>query len=158
MLNRKPVMMAAALAAMPMIMPAPAIAATAAELTAAKRYVEGIYAKLPGDFDYRSARYAPALKALIARDDACAAAEGGICVIDTVPFCDCQDTGSDYRLVSSAVVAQGKTGARVTVQMRNGGPVRYSVDLVLIKGTWFVSDIVTPTTPSFAAKLRKGLK
>lgn len=158
MLNRKPVMLAAALAVMPMIMPAPAIAATAAELTAAKRYVEGIYAKLPGDFDYRSARYAPALKALIARDDACAAAEGGICVIDTVPFCDCQDTGSDYRLVSSAVVAQGKTGARVTVQMRNGGPVRYSVDLVLIKGTWFVSDIVTPTTPSFAAKLRKGLK
>jgi len=158
MLNRKPVMLAAALAVMPMIMPAPAIAATAAELTAAKRYVEGIYARLPGDFDYRSARYAPALKALIARDDACAAAEGGICVIDTVPFCDCQDTGSDYRLVSSAVVAQGKTGARVTVQMRNGGPVRYSVDLVLIRGTWFVSDIVTPTTPSFAAKLRKGLK
>lgn len=158
MLNRKPVMLAAALAVMAMIMPAPAIAATAAELTAAKRYVEGIYARLPGDFDYRSARYAPALKALIARDDACAAAEGGICVIDTVPFCDCQDTGSDYRLVSSAVVAQGKTGARVTVQMRNGGPVRYSVDLVLIRGTWFVSDIVTPTTPSFAAKLRKGLK
>lgn len=158
MLNRKPVMLAAALAVMPMIMPAPAIAATAAELTAAKRYVEGIYARLPGDFDYRSARYAPALKALIARDDACAAAEGGICVIDTVPFCDCQDTGSDYRLVSSAVVAQGKTGARVTVQMRNGGPVRYSVNLVLIKGTWFVSDIITPTTPSFAAKLRKGLK
>jgi len=158
MLNRKPVMLAAALAVMAMIMPARAIAATAAELTAAKRYVEGIYARLPGDFDYRSARYAPALKALIARDDACAAAEGGICVIDTVPFCDCQDTGSDYRLVSSAVVAQGKTGARVTVQMRNGGPVRYSVDLVLIRGTWFVSDIVTPTTPSFAAKLRKGLK
>jgi len=158
MLNRKPVMLAAALAVMPMIMPAPAIAATPAELTAAKRYVEGIYARLPGDFDYRSARYAPALKALIARDDACAAAEGGICVIDTVPFCDCQDTGSDYRLVSSAVVAQGKTGARVTVQMRNGGPVRYSVDLVLIRGTWFVSDIITPTTPSFAAKLRKGLK
>jgi len=158
MLNRKPVMLAAALAVMAMIMPARAIAATAAELTAAKRYVEGIYARLPGDFDYRSARYAPALKALIARDDACAAAEGGICVIDTVPFCDCQDTGSDYRLVSSAVVAQGKTGARVTVQMRNGGPVRYSVDLVLIRGTWFVSDIITPTTPSFAAKLRKGLK
>lgn len=133
-------------------------AATPAELAAAKRYVEGIYAKLPGDFDYRSVRYAPALKALIAKDDACAEAGGGICVIDTVPFCDCQDTGSDYKLVSSAVVAKGDTGARVTVQMRNGGPKRYSVDLVLIKGNWFVSDIATPTTPSFAAMLRKELK
>ena len=116
------------------------------------------FAKLPGDFVYRSARYAPALKVLIAKDDACAEAGGGICVIDAVPFCDCQDTGSDYKLVSSTVVARGDTGARVTVQMRNGGPKRYSVDLVLIKGQWFVSDIATPTTPSFAAKLRKGLK
>lgn len=133
-------------------------AATPAELAAAKRYVEGIYAKLPGDFDYRSVRYAPALKALIAKDDACAEAGGGICAIDAVPFCDCQDTGRDYRLVSSTVVAKGDTGARVTVQMRNGGPKRYSVDLVLIKGNWFVSDIATPTTPSFAAMLRKELK
>lgn len=138
--------------------PSAASAATPAELAAAKRYVEGIYAKLPGDFDYRSVRYAPALKALIARDDACAEAGGGICVIDTVPFCDCQDTGSDYKLVSSTVAARGDTGARVTVQMRNVGATRYSVDLVLIKGQWFVTDIGTPTTPSFAAKLRKGLK
>lgn len=137
---------------------ASASAATPADLATAKRYVEGIYAKLPGDFDYRSVRYAPALKALIAKDDACAEAGGGICAIDAVPFCDCQDTGSDYKLVSSTVVAKGDTGARVTVQMRNGGPKRYSVDLVLIKGNWFVSDIVTPTTPSFAARLRKELK
>lgn len=140
------------------LMPMEAGAATPAELGAAKRYVEDIYAKLPGDFDYRSVRYAPALKALIAKDDACAEAGGGICVIDTVPFCDCQDTGSDYRLVSSTVVAKGKTGARVTVQMRNGGPVRYSVDLVMIKGKWFVSDVATPTMPSFAARLTKGLR
>ena len=45
-------------------MPSAASAATPAELAAAKRYVEGIYAKLTGDFDYRSARYAPALKVL----------------------------------------------------------------------------------------------
>lgn len=133
-------------------------AATPAQLDAGKLYVEGIYARLPGDFDYRSVRYTPALKALIARDDACAAAEGGICVIDTVPFCDCQDTGTDYRLVSSTVTARGDAGARVTVQMRNGGPVRYSVDITLIKGKWHVADIVTPTMPSFAARLRKGLK
>jgi len=136
----------------------PASAATPAELAAAKRYVEGIYAELPGDFDYRSLRYAPPLKALIAKDDACAEAGGGICVIDAVPFCDCQDTGSDYKLLSSTVVARSDSSARVTVQMRNGGPKRYSVDLVMIKGSWFVSDIATPTTPSFAAKLRKGLK
>ena len=149
---------AAATAVMLVALVMPASAATPAELAAAKRYVEGIYAKLPGDFDYRTVRYAPALKALIAKDDACAQAGGGICVIDAVPFCDCQDTGSDYKLVSSTVVAKGDTGARVTVQMRNGGPKRYSVDLVLIKGQWFVSDIATPTTSSFAAKLRKGLK
>jgi hypothetical protein len=135
-----------------------AIAATPAELNAAKSYVEGIYAKLPGDFDYRSIRYAPALKALIARDDACAQAGGGICVIDAVPFCDCQDTGTDYKLVSSTVTAIGKTGARVTVNMRNGGKVSYSVDLTLARGAWYVADIATPGTPSFAAKLRKELK
>lgn len=140
------------------MMPQGANAATPAELAAAKRYVEGIYAKLPGDFDYRSVRYAPALKALIAKDDACAEAGGGICAIEAVPFCDCQDTSADYKLVSSTVAARGESGARVTVQLRNFGTKRYSVDLVLIKGNWFVSDIVTPTTPSFAARLRKELK
>lgn len=139
-------------------LPATASAATPAELAAAKRYVDSIYAKLPGDFDYRSVRYAPALKALIAKDDACAEAGGGICAIDSVPFCDCQDTSADYKLVSSTVAARGETGARVTVQLRNFGTKRYSVDLMLIKGNWFVSDIATPTTPSFAARLRKELK
>ncbi len=139
----------------------PAMAATpapSANLAAAKAYVESIYAKLPGDFDYRTVRYAPALKALIVKDDACAEAGGGICVIDSVPFCDCQDTGTDYKIVSSTVTALGKTGARVTVQMRNGGAVRYSVDLMQAKGVWYVADIATPGTLSFAAKLREGLK
>ncbi len=136
----------------------PAVAATSAELGAAQRYVESIYARLPGDFDYRSVRYTPALKALIARDDACAAAGGGYCVIDAVPFCDCQDTGTDYRVVASTVTAIGRSGARVTVNMRNGGKVRYSVDLTLAKGVWYVADIATPATPSFAAKLKQGLR
>ncbi len=149
------VLVAAISAAGPAIAARPALSA---DLSAAKAYVEGIYAKLPGDFDYRTVRYAPALKALIARDDACAEAGGGICVIDAVPFCDCQDTGTDYKLVSSTVVAAGTSGARVTVQMRNFGPVRYSVDLVQAKGTWYVADITTPTTKSFVAKLRAGLR
>lgn len=139
----------------------PAIAATpapSANLAAAKAYVESIYARLPGDFDYRSVRYAPALKALIAKDDACAATGGGICAIDSVPFCDCQDTGPDYRLLGSTVAALGKTGARVTVQMQNGRKVRYSVDLIQAKGVWYVADIATPNTSSFAAKLRKELQ
>lgn len=139
----------------------PAMAAKPApsnDLSAAKAYVESIYAKLPGDFDYRTVRYAPALKALIAKDDACAEAGGGICVIDAVPFCDCQDTGTDYKLVSADVVATGKSGARVTVQVRNFGPVRYSVDLIHAKGTWYVADITTPSTKSFVAKLRAGLR
>lgn len=149
---------AAVLLLLAMLVAPSAHAATPAELNAAKSYVEGIYAKLPGDFDYRSVRYAPALKALIARDDACAQAGGGICAIDAVPFCDCQDTGTDYKLVSSTVTAIGKTGARVTVNMRNGGPVRYSVDLTLARGAWYVADIATPTTKSFVAKLRAELK
>ena len=140
------------------MLPMPADAATPAELTAAKRYVEGIYARLPGDFDYRSVRYAPTLKALIAKDDACARASGGICAIEAVPFCDCQDTSADYRLIRSSVVARGKTGARVQVEMRNFGSVRYTVDLVLTRGQWFVSDITTPTTPSLVARLQRELK
>ncbi|MDK2757829.1 MAG: hypothetical protein KYX66_13980 [Blastomonas fulva] len=135
-----------------------AFAASPAELGAARRYVESIYQRLPGDFDYRSVRYTPALKALIARDDACAAAGGGYCVIDAVPFCDCQDTGTDYRIVGSTVTAIGRSGARVTVNMRNGGKVRYSVDLTLAKGVWYVADIATPAIPSFAAKLKQGLR
>ncbi len=87
--------------------PSAASAATPAELAAAKRYVEGIYAKLPGDFDYRSVRYAPALKALIARDDACAEAGGGICVIDTVPFCDCRIPAA----ITSSSAARWRRGA-----------------------------------------------
>lgn len=149
------VLVAAMSAAVPAVAAKPA---PSSDLSAAKAYVESIYAKLPGDFDYRTVRYAPALKALIAKDDACAEAGGGICVIDAVPFCDCQDTGTDYRLVSANVVATGKSGARVTVQMRNFGPVRYSVDLIQAKGTWYVADITTPTTKSFMAKLRAGLR
>lgn len=146
------------LAGLAVVGASPAVAATATELGAAQRYVESIYARLPGDFDYRSVRYTPALKALIARDDACAAAGGGYCVIDAVPFCDCQDTGTDYRVVGSTVTAIGRSGARVTVNMRNGGKVRYSVDLTLAKGVWYVADIATPGTPSFSAKLKQGLR
>jgi len=149
------VLVAAMSAAVPAMAAKPA---PCSDLSAAKAYVESIYAKLPGDFDYRTVRYAPALKALIAKDDACAEAGGGICVIDAVPFCDCQDTGTDYKLVSANVVATGKSGARVTVQMRNFGPVRYSVDLIQAKGTWYVADITTPSTKSFVAKLRAVLR
>lgn len=146
------------LAGLAVVGASPAVAATATELGAAQRYVESIYTRLPGDFDYRSVRYTPALKALIARDDSCAAAGGRYCVIDAVPFCDCQDTGTDYRVVGSTVTAIGRSGARVTVNMRNGGKVRYSVDLTLAKGVWYVADIATPGTPSFAAKLKQGLR
>ena len=149
------VLVAAMSAAVPAMAAKPA---PSSDLSAAKAYVESIYAKLPGDFDYRTVRYAPALKALIAKDDACAEAGGGICVIDAVPFCDCQDTGTDYKLVSANVVATGKSGARVTVQVRNFGPVRYSVDLIQAKGTWYVADITTPSTKSFVAKLRAVLR
>lgn len=159
---RMALMQSMVLAGLAVVGASPAVAATAtvtaAELGAAQRYVESIYARLPGDFDYRSVRYTPALKALIARDDACAAAGGGYCVIDAVPFCDCQDTGTDYRVVGSTVTAVGRSGARVTVNMRNGGKVRYSVDLALAKGVWYVADIATPATPSFAAKLKQGLR
>ena len=135
----------------------PARAATSAELESARRYVEGIYARLPGNFDYRTVRYAPTLKMLITRDDACAKASGGICAIDANPFCDCQDTSADYRRLNSAVMARGRAGARVMVQMRNFGTVRYAVDLVLHKGSWLVSDISTPRTASLVARLQRDL-
>lgn len=133
-------------------------AATSAQLTEAQLYVENIYKRLPGKFDYRRVRYAPTLKALIAKDDACARRAGGVCAIDSVPFCDCQDTSADYRLLRSVVMAKGKSGARVMVEMRNFGTVRYAVDLVLSKDKWFVSDITTPSTPSLVARLQRDLK
>lgn len=136
----------------------PTWAVTPAQLTEAQVYVENIYKRLPGNFDYRTVRYAPTLKALIARDDACARRAGGICAIDSVPFCDCQDTSADYRLLRSVVMAKGQSGARVMVEMRNFGTVRYAVDLVLSKNRWFVSDITTPSTPSLVARLQRNLK
>ncbi|PXW74499.1 hypothetical protein C7451_108161 [Blastomonas natatoria] len=136
----------------------PVLAATPSQLAEAQRYVETIYKRLPGSFDYRTVRYAPTLKALIARDDACARKAGGICAIDSVPFCDCQDTSADYRLLRSAVMAKGRSGARVMVEMRNFGKVRYAVDLVLSNDKWFVSDITTPSTPSLVARLQRDLK
>jgi len=139
----------------PLALAAPAGAATPAELGQAKAYVEGIYRAIPGPFDYASVRYAPELKALMDRDRAYSKATGDIGVADGVPFCDCQDTAPNYRIMSSSVAARGATGAIVTVMLRNEKTRRFTVDLLLSKGHWLVRDVHSPDTPSFLALLRR---
>jgi len=140
---------------LPLALAAPAGAATPAELAQAKAYVEGIYRAIPGPFDYASVRYAPELKSLIDRDRAYSKATGDIGVSDGVPFCDCQDTAANYRIMSSGVAAHGAAGAIVTVMLRNEKIRRFSVDLILSKGRWLVADVHSPDTPSFLDLLRR---
>ena len=134
---------------------APVGAATPAELGRAKAYIESIYRTIPGRFDYASVHYAPKLKTLIDRDGAYSRASGDVGVVDGIPFCDCQDTAPNYRIISTSVAAHGATGAIVTVMLRNEKTGRFTIDLILSNGRWLVADVHSPDTPSFLALLRR---
>jgi hypothetical protein len=140
---------------MSLALAAPAGAATPAELGRAKAYIEGIYRTIPGRFDYAAVHYAPELKRLIDRDGAWSRASGDVGVVDGIPFCDCQDTARNYRIMSSSVAAHGASGAIVTVMLRNEKTGRFAVDLILSQGHWLVADIHSPETPSFLGLLRR---
>ncbi|HEX4693685.1 hypothetical protein [Sphingomonas sp.] len=125
----------------------------ATRLDAAKAYVQAIYRRIPGKFNYRLVRYVPELRRLIERDDA--AAKGEIGAIDAVPFCDCQDTATNYRVLRTSVESTPRGGARVTTFLRNDKVGRFVVDLVSTRGRWAVADIHTPDMPSFLAMMRR---
>jgi hypothetical protein len=122
----------------------------------AKAYVDGIYRALPEDgFDYRKVRYAPILRALIAKDDRIGAAIGGVNLIDAVPFCECQDTDIGYHFETRGVATA--SGATVHIRLTNGSTQNFSIDLVPLAGRWAIADIHGPSIHSFTAYLRRNL-
>lgn len=135
---------------------AQALPAQKPDLATAKAYVDQIYRKLPGAFDYHQVRYAPQLKQLIAKD--AAASKGEIGAIEGVPFCDCQDTARGYTF-SSTVAPAGPGRATVTVSVRNPSretpsPQTFRIDLVATGAQWAVADIRGPRLASLVGYLR----
>lgn len=132
------------------------LAAAAPPLSDAKAYVIGIYRQIPENFDYHTVRYAARLGGLLRRDAAFSRRSGDVGVLDGVPFCDCQDTTPNYRILQSAVESRGSNGAAVSVQIRNGSENRrFTIDLVHEGGEWLVADVHGHDTPSLLALLER---
>lgn len=122
----------------------------------AKAFVERLYRAAGLEtFDYHSVRFAPALAALIRRDEASSSRTGTAGALEANPFCECQDTAEDYRLLSSSVAPRGPNGARVIVSVRNEGLKRFVVDVDWIGGGWRVADVQGPESGSLLAYLRR---
>lgn len=141
----------------------PVQATTPAQLTQARTYVESIYREVTSDsgppfFDFRSVRYAPQLRGLIARDYARMRASGDV-VIDYVPFCECQDIVQRRDVTVRSVTAIGPSGANVSVVIRRGRKSDlFEIKLLLIGNRWYVSDVLMPSQGSLVAFLQRGLK
>ena len=132
-----------------------AAAAAAAPGGGAQAYVEAIYRRLPDErFDFRQVRYATVLHTLLARE--AAAAHGEVGLIDSVPFCACQDTAEDYAFKTE--VRRAPTDrAEVLVHLRNGGRSTFRLDMVRLRTGWAVADIHGPERPSLVAYLQRNL-
>ena len=132
-----------------------AAAAAAAPAGGAQAYAEAIYRRLPDDrFDFRQVRYAPVLRNLLARE--AAAAHGEVGLIDSVPFCACQDTAEDYAFTTEVRPAPADR-AEVLVHLRNGGRSTFRLDMVRLRTGWAVADIHGPERPSLVAYLQRSL-
>ena len=139
-----------------LLAPLACLAAAAPPLSDAKAYVVGIYRQIPGGFDYHKGHYADRLGGLLRRDTAFSRRSGDMGFIEAVPFCDCQDTTSDYRILQSSVEPRGPNGAAVTVLLRNGSENRrFTVDLLRERGGWRIADVHSPDTPSLLALLER---
>ena len=122
---------------------------------AAQAYVVAIYRQLPqARFDFRHVRYAPLLRTLL--DQEAAAAHGEVGLIDSVPFCACQDTAGDYAFTVESRLAPTDR-AEVLVHLRNGGRSTFRLDLVRVRTGWAVADIHGPERPSLVAYLQRNL-
>jgi hypothetical protein len=135
----------------------PAAAMTRTELEQARQFVLGIYLRVPEmHFDYAKQRYAPELRKLIDRDQRYELASGYVGVLDSVPFCFCQDTMEDYRVTRSEVRSTGPKRATVTVWLMNGTLGRFAIDLVRQgPGRFAIVDIHSHDMPSMLAVYRK---
>ena len=132
-----------------------AAAAATSPSGGARAYAEEIYRRLPDDrFDLRQLRYAPVLRTLLARE--AAAAHGEVSLIDSVPFCACQDTSEDYAFTTEVRPAPADR-AEVLVHLRNGGRSTFRLDMVRLPTGWAVADIHGPERPSLVAYLQRNL-
>lgn len=141
----------------------PVQAKTSAKFVHARAYVDHIYREfgreVPPFFDLRSVRYAPKLRALIARDDACARASGGVCALDFVPFCECQDVVPYSSIAIKQARAIGTNGAGVAVLIGRGRNVStFDIRLQFINGVWYVSDVYMPRSRSLVSYIEAGLR
>jgi hypothetical protein len=142
-------------------------AAHAQDLASAHHFVAAIYAHYPtsdkrpsfdptGD-NLAHALFDASLVRLIREDERLAHGEVG--VLDSDPFCDCQDDGGMKFTVGEAKAA-GPSAAKVDV-MASGSdlktPERLTVDLIWTPAGWRVHDIHTPNTPSLRGLLVTGI-
>ena len=136
-----------------------ALVATAAAppLADAKAYVISIYRQIPGHFDYGRVHYSSTLGVLIRRDSAFSRRSGDVGAIEAVPFCGCQDTDPDYRIIATSVKPLGAKGAAVSVLLHNGTDQRFTIDLVREQEEWRVADVHGPDVPSLLALLQRGV-
>jgi len=136
----------------------PCAAMTPRDLAAARRWIVSVYRTLPYDTrGWYDVALAPELKSLARREDR--ASPGLIDVVDADPFCSCQDTAADYRVLRSSVARLGPERARVTILLRNGTVQRFVVDVVRAPhGGFAVADIHPATMPSLVASLRRAVR
>jgi hypothetical protein len=137
--------------AIPML--ASAAPAAAPPLPDAKAEVDRIYAGLPAARDWRNARFAPALRRLLDREARAAGGEVGL--LDSNPFCDCQDLSERYAF--SSRVHGTADRATVHVALHNPGARAFRIELVRHGAGWAIADIGTDGRPSLAAYLRRNL-
>jgi hypothetical protein len=138
------------------VLNASARASTSAQLHAAKTYVERVYGGIGRvDINWKDARYAPELAALLRRDAAASRGEAG--ALDAVPFCSCQDTARGYRILDIRVAPAGAAGARVSVLLRNFTTQRFVIDLIYSKRQWWISDVHSRDIPRLVGFLRRAV-
>ena len=132
----------------------------AQDLTAAHRFVSGLYAAYHGDGrgpDYlgRQAKtvLSPRLLALV-RLDAARTPAGDVGALDGDPICDCQDT-SGLRLTDLKISGgDGRAVAKVRLHFPDG-PRTLRLDLVALDGRWRVDDVHSESMPSLVKYLQQ---
>jgi len=97
----------------------------------------------------------PGWGALIRRDGAFSRRSGDVGAIEGIPFCSCQDTDPDYRILKTAVKPLGSNGAMVSVLLHNGTDQRFTIELVRQQGTWRIADVHAPDVPSLLTLLER---
>jgi hypothetical protein len=134
----------------------PALAA--ADLPAARTFVERLYSAYHGDGpDYlgrsRSRVFSPRMIVLLRRDQRLTP-RGDVGALDGDPICDCQDFEiSNVRID----VRAGKPGqARAVVTFDNlGRATTLRLDLVAVQGQWRIDNIHSESIPDLATFLRR---